>query len=158
MDAEVWKICLVDPNFSVSSLGRVKNRKTDRVLRQTPSGPGYLTVSMAGKQHAVHRLVYQAFVSEDLQPRQHLRHINDDLTDNRPGNLFLLGGVRRGYIKTGNPPGRPKKKVLVEETGEVYESQIACAEALGVRTSFVNNVLRGRSNTVRGMHLRYVTE
>jgi hypothetical protein len=153
MDAEVWKVVIDDPQYSVSSKGRVKNRVTDKLLRVTPTANGYPTVALHGVSVLLHRLVYINFIDENLPDRQHVRHYNGDLMDCSVENLYSPG--RKHYEPTGNPPGRPKKRVRVVETGIVYPSQIECAAALGVRTSFINNVLRGRSRTVKGMHLEY---
>jgi len=154
MDAEVWKVVIDDPQYSVSSWGRVRNRVTGKDLKVTISANGYPTVALRGRSVLLHRLVYINFIDENLPDRQHIRHIDGDLLNCRPNNLISRG--RQHYIPTGNPPGRPKKRVRVVETGHVYPSQIEAAAALGVRTSFINNVLRGRSKTVKGLHIEYV--
>lgn len=154
MDAEVWKVVIDDPQYSVSNQGRVKNRVTDKLLKVTTTKNGYPTVALHGQSILLHRLVYINFIDENLPDRQHVRHYNGDPMDCRAENLFSPG--RQPYRPTGNTPGRPKKRVRVVETGHIYPSQGECAAALGVRTSFINNVLRGRSKTVKGMHVEYV--
>ena len=64
--AEEWKIIGEAPNYAVSNFGRIKNVKTGRIRKASPTNLGYLQVGLNqnGKTlfRLVHRLVAQAFI------------------------------------------------------------------------------------------------
>lgn len=79
--------------YEVSSNGRVKNKKTGRILRPRKTRKGYLQIGLRkdGKKKCfrVHRLVWESFngpIPEGMQ----INHINEDKTDNRIENLSLM--------------------------------------------------------------------
>lgn len=49
--------------------------------------------------------------------------------------------------------GCDPKGVYVYESGTIYPTIAACAEALGVRACTVSNYLHGRTNSVKGYHV-----
>lgn len=153
MDAEVWKVIVDAPWYSVSNLGRVKNRERDSILALTVSPRGYTTAYVNHHNRPVHQLVLEAFTDLEVHGH-HIRHIDGDLTNNRLDNLELM--TRKPRVPRGGRQGRPPTRVLIVETGDIYESQTATAEALGVRVSHINNCLRGRTKRCRGYTLEYV--
>ena len=42
--------------------------------------------------------------------------------------------------------------ILVEETGDLYETRTQCAKALGVQVSSVSQCLSGKTHTCAGYH------
>ena len=87
-DTEVWKQIEEYENYEVSSLGRVKNSKTGRILRQGKKG-GYCSVGLTGnkcKTRAVHQLVARAFISNPENKSQ-VNHKDKDGFNNNITNL-----------------------------------------------------------------------
>ena len=92
---EEYRKISINPNYSVSNLGNVRNDKTGKTLKFLKSGQGYDRVRLyyGSKDNytniGVHRLVAWAFpeicgeYSEGLQ----VDHINTIRNDNRPENL-----------------------------------------------------------------------
>lgn len=76
--------------YSVSNLGRIKNKRTERVLVPKLSRAGYcrVTLSVNGFQKSIpiHRLVALAFVPNPYC-KPTVNHINECKTDNRSCNL-----------------------------------------------------------------------
>lgn len=78
--------------YQVSDQGRVRQGKGIhcRMLKQTKTNVGYLTVSLAEdgifKRKYVHRLVADAFMPDHAKGAE-VNHINGDKTDNRLVNL-----------------------------------------------------------------------
>ena len=76
--------------YQVSSIGRVRNTKTGRVLKGSKDNHGYLKVDLyknnTRKSHKVHRLVAKAFV-ENPKSKPCIDHINTIKTDNYFKNL-----------------------------------------------------------------------
>lgn len=63
MPKERWKVVESHPNYKVSSLGRVMNDKTGKLLNPYDDGQGYLRVKVDGCNARLHILVATAFCS-----------------------------------------------------------------------------------------------
>lgn len=86
---EEWKVTSEDDNYEISNLGRVKNRKTGRILKSHING-GYIQVSLCknGKRRTikVHRLVTTEFI-ENKEQKPQVNHLDKDKTNNSVDNL-----------------------------------------------------------------------
>lgn len=60
--------------------------------------------------------------------------------------------------KKKRQPKYPTCKVLCVETGAVYDSIKAAAEAYGIDAKWIYNVCKGFNKTTAGMHWRYLEE
>lgn len=87
---ENWKVIVEYPSYSISSLGRVKNNTTNKVLKAVPNTFGYLQVRLYKegqyKVFTIHQLVATYFLSipsGDLE----LNHVDEDKLNNRWDNL-----------------------------------------------------------------------
>jgi hypothetical protein len=109
-DMEVWNPIQNYDNYEVSSFGRVKNKKTERILKHSCRG-GYLSLGLTqnGKKLAisVHRLVANAFI-ENPEDKPQVNHIDKNRSNNNIGNLewstALENNLHRsnGVIQTTN--------------------------------------------------------
>ena len=83
---EEWTPCYLDPNYSVSSLGRVKDPKGN-LLKGTDSR-GYVRVRIHNQgQPYVHRLILQSFNPVDNPELLSVDHVNGQRNDNKLTNL-----------------------------------------------------------------------
>ncbi len=95
---EEWRPIEGFPRYQVSNKGRVKsftNPSKPKILRPHQLKSGYLMVHLAKGEEwgsnetecvRIHKLVADAFIPNPLN-RCHIRHINQDRTDNRVENL-----------------------------------------------------------------------
>lgn len=90
---EEWRIILDSPMYSVSNRGRVKNRKKNDAILLISLINGHTTVRIHRETRYVARLVYRAFIDEDLG-RQHVVHKDGNLLNNTPKNLELRRGKK----------------------------------------------------------------
>lgn len=107
---EVWKAIQNYDNYEVSSFGRVKNKKTERILKPSCKG-GYLSLGLTqnGKKLSIslHRLVANAFI-ENPEDKPQVNHIDKNRSNNNIGNLewttALENNLHRsnGVIQTTN--------------------------------------------------------
>jgi hypothetical protein len=86
---EVWKSVKDYDNYEVSNLGKVRNKKTGRILKAHCNG-GYLIVGLSYKgktrSHRVHQLVALAFI-DNPENKPQVNHIDKDGTNNKLSNL-----------------------------------------------------------------------
>lgn len=90
MNNEIWKDIEGFENYQVSSLGNVRNKTTQRILKYSDSGNGYQKVYLSkdGIKYSkkIHRLVAEAFIPNP-QNKSDVDHINTNRYDNNISNL-----------------------------------------------------------------------
>lgn len=83
---EVWKDISNYDNYEVSSLGRVRNKQTGRVLKAAKKG-GYCSLKLSSKKNFfVHQLVAQSFL-ENPENKPQVNHKDKNGFNNTVGNL-----------------------------------------------------------------------
>ena len=182
-DAERRPVVGYEGLYEVSSDGNVfrvasgKGARAGRKLKPWINQVGYLTVVLycngVKKQHAVHRIVNQAF---NLNPYNlpDTNHINGIKTDNHADNLEpsnhslnglhayrILGFVNPMKGKSNPNGGRPKRPVRGThiKSGEIVEmeSLAAAARFLNCRDSYIWNACQqGKQKTAYGCRWEYV--
>lgn len=152
---KVWKdIAGYEDRYRVSSDGEIFSILSDLILKGTPSLKGYLTVALHkdGQQETrlIHRLVAEAFI-ENPEAKPSVNHIDSCRANNGYQNLEWCTpaentqhGVACGFVK-----GAPRKltSFQVEQARSLYAEGFRMkwiADRLGVSTSTIKNVMRGK--------------
>jgi len=81
---ETWKTIPSVPTHEASSLGRIRNSKTRRIMKQSPMSSGYLRVFI-NKTHLIHRLVAETFLDKGGWSVVH--HKDNNKLNNNVDNL-----------------------------------------------------------------------
>lgn len=99
--SEVWRSVAGAERYEVSSLGRVRNVKSGRILKPQPSGKNgeYRKVHLgrARQNVQVHRLVCETFHGPPPVATDHADHVDFDTANNAAENLRWL----RAYLNIG---------------------------------------------------------
>lgn len=184
---EIWKKVAEFDNYSISNLGRVRNDKTGRILKQKTEKDGYFEVNLYRKTQRktfrVHRLVALAFIPQLDKNRNEVDHIDFDRKNNRVDNLRWLttqenlehsrDRITEGIKNLKNNPPKPVKvpKVVKKpiqqidiNTGEIvaeYPSLTDAVKATGFNGGNISLSTKGKYlgkyNTYKGFGWRYKT-
>lgn len=107
-EGEIWVDCYCDTELEVSNLGRVRKKKTKKLVGYTSgnSYPSTNTIDSNGKQvrRSLHRLIYFSFHPEMIENEKYLQidHINGIRTDTRLENLRPLTSVENAKARDEN--------------------------------------------------------
>ena len=112
---EKWKVIEIAPNYSISNLGRIKNNKTNRILKpKKVRGYEYVCLRKDNKNlcKQVHRLVAKAFIpnSENKPLVNHKDYnrgnncVNNlEWVSNSENQLWSRTRISKGHFKNPYP-------------------------------------------------------
>lgn len=147
--------------YEVSTLGRVRNSRTRRILSPQRARGGYLFVQLCRpgqcKPCKIHRLVATAFL-ENPNNFPQVNHKNGNTADNRVSNLewcsqeYNIWHEHRVLGKNN----KATRRVLCVETNEVFSSHEEAAAKVGVSKQMISFACCGRRKTAKGYHWKYL--
>jgi hypothetical protein len=164
-DVEIWRdIIGYEGLYQVSTMGRVKNLKTGKILKPVKNKQGYMYVCLSKngqrKTFKVHRLVAQAFL-KPVPGKDFVNHLDEDKTNNHYSNLEYCTFTENLIYNDGQKRRAEKKRKPVQGinpfTGEVVAEFASTAEAgrNGYARGSVSNCCRGKLKTAYGLIWRY---
>ena len=169
-----------EDTYAVSNLGRVKNIKTGRILKQSKDGYDYMKVDLykdgERKTRHVHRLVLETFkANPDNKP--HVNHLDENKENNNLNNLAWSTVAENNSWGTKNSRANetkrkngvfdklaknnnlnPPKKVLCITICKVYESAHEAARDLNLNNSAITQCCKGKYNRTKGYQFKYYDE
>lgn len=166
---EVWKAYPKCNEYLISSKGRVKTAKTDRILKLCEDARGYERVALfkyvRDRRFKVHRLVAETFIANpDNKPQ--VNHKDGNKKNNSAENLewvtntenfehSVANGLREGHKRFCDG-----KKVAIEAisatTGERIQFESITAAKAYFKTNHIQEVLKGKRETAKGYTFRYL--
>ena len=153
---EIYKTIEEFPNYEVSNMGNIRNKKTKRILKPGKDAGGYLRVVLYknGKPSTkkVHRLAMITFNPVENMDDLQVDHIDFNKQNNCLENLRWLTPAENGSRKSGSN----RKKVLCVETGIIYDSVTAASEQTGINLSNISQCCLGKRKTASGFHWQFV--
>lgn len=176
---EEWKKITGFNNYSVSSLGRIRNDRTDKILSISKDAKGYCVVYLHndGKRFVrfVHRLVAIEFI-DNPNNFDTVDHIKPDKNNNTVNNLMWLSmkdnsrkfqteqiseeqkkaraeHCKRMYEKAKESNS---KRVICLETGTIYKSTMDASRQLGICQTGISRCCKGEYKTTGGYRFVYI--
>lgn len=117
---EVWKKINNFNNYSISNAGKIRNDKTNRILKPYIKPSGYMQVQLGRKTvpQYIHRLVAIAFIP-NIKNKPQVNHKNGNKQDNRVINLEWVTASENShaYGYTSRIENRKKKIVATNKDG-----------------------------------------
>lgn len=169
-----WKKINGFSHYSASSDGKIRNDKTNKILKPWKTKNDYNVVSLGENgvvvKRYVHRLICETFIDNPKNKPQ-VNHKNGNKDDNRIENLEWVTS-KENHIHRSKVLGIKstkehmtkminiateinKKPVRCIETGVVYDCGASAAKHIGGNPGNLNNALRGRAKTYCGFHWEY---
>lgn len=157
---EIWKPLYNFPSYEGSTEGRIRNTKTQRIMRAYTNEKGYVVIHLRkdNQQYSVKvsRLIAETFLGP--HPGMDVRHRDLDRSNNRPDNLIWC--TRSETIQSAFDRGTKVPKhttaIQVVETGDIFESVAECARTFGCDKSEIFKCLRGFRDSIYGYHFERV--
>lgn len=161
MEKEIWKTVDDFPNYEVSNLGNVRNKKTGKYRNPTIDTQGYKSIALTNDSYLktvrVHVLVARMFIG----PRPNgydINHVDGNKLNNAVSNLEYCtrsDNVRHAYENRLN---KLTTSIRIVETGEIYQSINECARAINASRKNIAQCLNDKyqRNTCNGYHFEYV--
>lgn len=163
-NAEAWASIDLFKNYEVSTLGRVRNVNSGKILKPQLKTNGYFAVILCenGKVYnkCIHRLIGQTFIEKDNENYDVVDHINRDKTDNTIDNLRwvdnsinAINSKKRTVNTTGNTgvyfdkSHNRWRSSWCDENGKQHNKSFACNKypnakqlAIDYRNKITNSV------------------
>lgn len=158
---EHWEELEDYPGYAVSDMGRVKNTKTRRILRQSDNGSGCMIVNLQRYRRAhvcqVRWLVAEIFlgVPDDLDSIPQFK--DGDYRNCRADNLEWMNrsDVHWRLYQRGQGMDPDNRPVEILDTGEVYRNIFDCARAIGGLARDIHRSMYNRQYTYKGLRFAY---
>lgn len=87
---EEWQTVQVSNLYEISNIGRIRNKKTQKIISQRKNNGGYMIANLykngVPKTYIVHRLVADVFLPKE-QGKNYVNHRDEDKTNNSVNNL-----------------------------------------------------------------------
>lgn len=159
---EEWRPLQETDLYEASSYGYIRNVKTGRILYGTETRRGRIrvTISINGKPcvRYMHRLIAEAFYGSQCNNLD-VYHKDGNVKNNRLDNLCIgtRGDSIRNYYSNCDLKRTLGKRILVVETGEVFNTISECSEVTGMSRSTISKCLNyDFYNNVKGLHFKLI--
>lgn len=154
MENEIWKPIKQYPGYEVSSLGRIKSYKVNKINGKLLSGKdskGYVGIDIRingkTKQELLHRLVLSTFCPVEGWEELTVNHKNGNRKDNRLENLEWMtisenNSHARRILKTGLGAQRVHIITMKKEE-EYFDTVTEAAQFMGVTKGTISRWANG---------------
>lgn len=151
-------------NYEVSTLGRVRNKITNHIIKPTICSNGYLEYQLWKDQKRyikmAHRLVAEAFI-ENVDGKEQVNHKDENVKNNCVENLEWSTPKENANYGTRNQRAGEKHRHPVDmydlEMNFIkhFESATQCSKELGICLENITRVCKGKRKTAKGYIFKF---
>lgn len=161
LQGEIWRT-FRDSVYQVSNFGRVRNTKTNHILKGNKADCGYLRVDiqLSGekrRKYFIHQLVYECFVSSKYTV---INHIDGNKTNNKLTNLENVTHQENMYKAAYETNAWHFKQVAQYDLEgnyiQTFPNASAAARAVNILPSSMRNAIRLREGKTQGFVFKYI--
>lgn len=149
---EVWKdVKNYEGYYQVSTHGRVKSVRYDRILKQSLNNDGIATVGFSVKNKHKTKSV-KSLIAQTFSRNARLGEIYERAKENaeNPKNMSKFNRYQSRFN------GKSIKVTARDGTVTIYDSATAYAKEHNIRPSTIVNVLKGRVKSYKGVKFEYL--
>lgn len=161
IENEEWRT-FRDSVYQVSNFGRVRNTKTNKILKGNKADCGYIRVDIQlpgekRRKYLVHQLVYECFISEQYDI---INHIDGNKTNNCVNNLESVTH-QENMQKAANETNAWNFRKVAQYDLEgnyirTFLNASDAARAVNILPSSMRNAIRLRGGRTQGFVFKYI--
>lgn len=149
----------ISENYEASSDGHIRNKKTQRILREFVGRDGYLRTQFDGKTRTVHRVIASAFIPV-VPGKDYVNHMDGNKQNNNVSNLewcTFSENLRHAYaagLKTSRGIHNGRHRLSEDDVSYIRKNYIprdptyggkAMASRFGVAHQTISAVAKGQN-------------
>jgi hypothetical protein len=161
---EIWSEISDYPNYEVSILGNIRNKKTKYILKSKEKNGYYRVTLMKNKQKcdvSIHRIVAKTFIKNEDKTKNTVNHIDGDKLNNNLNNLEWVSqkenikhAIDNNLINTRKCP--VIQYDLNKNQIEIFDSIKEITEKYGFDRSFIIRACKNQVSSAYGYKWEYV--
>lgn len=163
IENEEWRT-FRDSVYQVSNLGRVKNTKTNKILKGNKADCGYMRVDIQlpkqkRRKFLIHQLVYECFISTEYDV---INHKDGNKTNNKVENLESVSHKENLLKSAEETDAWGFRKVAQYDLEgnyiQTFANASSAARYIGILPASMRNAIRLRDGKTKGFIFKYIEE
>lgn len=163
IENEEWRT-FRDSIYQVSNLGRVKNTKTNKILKGNKADCGYMRVDIQlpkqkRRKFLIHQLVYECFISTEYDV---INHKDGNKTNNKVENLESVSHKENLLKAAEETDAWGFRKVAQYDLEgnyiQTFANASSAARYIGILPASMRNAIRLRDGKTKGFIFKYIEE
>ena len=163
IENEEWRT-FRDSVYQVSNLGRVKNTKTNKILKGNKADCGYMRVDIQlpkqkRRKFLIHQLVYECFISTEYDV---INHKDGNKTNNKVENLESVSHKEKLLKAAEETDAWGFRKVAQYDLEgnyiQTFANASSAARYIGILPASMRNAIRLRDGKTKGFIFKYIEE